>query len=52
MDHLSGEIGILKKYLKSKKAPPEVSNDLDAFFKQQREAWESIVAKISDLLEE
>lgn len=51
IDELSGEIAILKKYLKSKRAPPEATDNL-AFCKQQEEAWEAIVAKISELLED
>ena len=51
IDELNSEIAILKKYLKSKKAPPEASDDLDSFYKQQEQAWEAIVAKISELLE-
>ena len=52
MDELSDELAILKKYLKSKRAPPEAAEDLDAFYKEQEEAWKAIVAKIAELLEE
>jgi hypothetical protein len=52
IDHLSGEIAILKKYLMSKRAPSDAIEDLEAFRKQQEEAWNAIVAKISELLEE
>lgn len=52
IDELSGEIVILKKYLESKRTHPEASDDLNSFYKQQEEAWEAIVAKIPELLED
>ena len=51
MDELSDELAILKKYLKSKRVPPDAAEDLDAFRKQQEEAWEASVAKIATRLE-
>ena len=52
MNHISGELAILKKYLKSKRVYAEVAEDLDAFCKEQEDAWHAVVAKIKSRLEE
>jgi len=51
VDHLSGEIAILKKYLRTKGAPAEALEVLDTFCKEQEEAWKDTVAKILGLLD-
>lgn len=52
MDELSGELAILKKYLKSKRIPEKASKHIDDFCDQQQEAWQTLADQISDLLEE
>lgn len=49
MDQLSGDVAVLKKYLKSKGAPAEAADELDRLCK---ESWRTAVAKIAKLLEE
>lgn len=52
MDQLSGDIAILKKYLKSKNLPAEAADELDRLCKDTEENWRAVVAKIAELLEE
>ena len=52
VQHLSGEVAVLKKYLKSKRVPEEALGELDLFCKDTEERWQVAVAKISKLLEE
>lgn len=52
MDQLSGEIAVLKKYLKSKRVPEEATDELDSLCQQHKEAWTNAVGKIRTLLEE
>jgi hypothetical protein len=52
MDHLIGEIAILKKYLKSKRVPPAATEELDALCKSTEGCWETTVDRLARLLEE
>ena len=52
MDQLSGDIAILKKYLKSKGIDSGVLEDLDRLCKDTEESWRTAVAKITEMLEE
>jgi hypothetical protein len=49
MDQLSGDIAILKKYLKSKGI--DAADELDRLCKDSEESWRATVAKIEELLE-
>jgi hypothetical protein len=49
MDQLSGDIAILKKYLKSKGI--DAADELDRLCKDTEESWRAAVAKIEELLE-
>jgi hypothetical protein len=51
MDQLSGDIAILKKYLKSKGVPAEAAEGLDRLCKATEERWESVVKAINEVLE-
>jgi hypothetical protein len=51
VDHLSGEIAILKKYLRTKGAPTEALEILDTFCEEQEKAWKDTVTRVSKLLE-
>lgn len=50
MDQLSGDIAVLKKYLKSKGV--RAAEDLDQLCKDNEKSWQTAVAKIAKLLEE
>jgi len=52
VDELSGELAILKKYLQSKQVPAKASEHIDAFCDQQERAWQSLIEKISKLLDQ
>jgi hypothetical protein len=52
IDQLSGDIAILKKYLKSKGVPSEAAEELDTLGKDNEKGWQAAVEKISELLEE
>jgi hypothetical protein len=52
MDQLSGDVAVLKKYLKSKRVPAEAAEELDRLCKDAVETWRTAVAKIAELLEE
>jgi hypothetical protein len=52
IQHISGEIAVLKKYLKSKHVPEEAAEELDALCKDTEERWQAAAAKIAELLEE
>jgi hypothetical protein len=52
VDQFSGDIAILKKYLKSKGLPPEAAEELDRLCKDTEDNWQAAVAKIEELLEE
>ena len=52
LDHLSGELAVLKKYLKAKHVPADAGEELDTLCKEHEEAWKIIVAKIKELLGE
>lgn len=52
MGQLSGDIAVLKKYLKSKGVPSEASEELDRLCKDTEESWHAAVTKIREVLEE
>lgn len=52
IDQFSGDIAVLKKYLKSKSVPTETAEVLDHLCKDTEESWRAAVAKIEELLEE
>lgn len=52
MDQLSGDIALLKKYLKSKGVPADAANELDRVCKTTDEKWAGAIEAISKLLEE
>jgi hypothetical protein len=49
---LSGEIATLKKYLRSKRAPEEVLEELDTLCHDNERRWQAAVSKIAKLLEQ
>jgi len=51
MDELRGELAILTKYLQSKHLPAKTTEYIEAFCDAQEEAWQTLAAKISNLLE-
>jgi hypothetical protein len=51
IDQFSGDIAILKKYLKSKSVPAEAAEELDRLCEDTEERWQAAVAKIAELLE-
>jgi hypothetical protein len=51
IDQLSGDIAVLKKYLKSKNVSTEAAEELDRLCKDTEESWRTAVAKIEELLE-
>jgi hypothetical protein len=52
MDQLSGDIAVLKKYLKSKGVHAKAAEELDRLCKDTEERWRTAVAKIDELLKE
>lgn len=52
IQHLSGEIAVLKKYLNNKRVPEEALGELYSLCKDTDERWKAAVAKISKLVEE
>ena len=51
IDHLNGEIAILKKYLKSKGVSQSTSGSLDKFCKATEAGWKDAVEAIDKALE-
>jgi hypothetical protein len=51
VEALSGEIAILKKYLRGKRVPKEVLEELDALCHDNEQRWQEAVSKIAKLLE-
>jgi hypothetical protein len=51
IDQFSGDIAVLKKYLKSKSVPTEAAEELDLLCEDTEERWRAAVAKIEELLE-
>jgi hypothetical protein len=49
---LSGDIAVLKKYLKSKGVAPEAAEELDHLCNDTEESWRDAAAKIAELLED
>jgi hypothetical protein len=52
VDQFSGDIAILKKYLKSKGIDSGALEELDRLCKDTEESWRAAVTKIEELLEE
>jgi hypothetical protein len=52
VDQFSGDIAILKKYLKSKGVDPAASKELDDFCEAMQEKWNHLVVAIANLLDE
>jgi hypothetical protein len=52
LDHLAGEIAILKKYLKSKGAPEQAIGQLDDLVDSEEKRWKLTVGAIESLLVE
>ncbi|HMH15186.1 MAG TPA: hypothetical protein VK578_18940 [Edaphobacter sp.] len=52
IDQFSGDIAILKKYLKSKGVPAEAAEELDRLCEDTEKRWRTAVTKIAELLEE
>ena len=52
LDHLTGEISILKKYLKSKDAPEQALGQLDDLIESEEKRWQITIAAIESLLAE
>ena len=51
IEHINGEIAILKKYLKSKGVSPSTSGSLDEFCKTTEAGWKDAVEAIEKALE-
>jgi hypothetical protein len=52
VDHLTGEIFILKKYLKSKGLPEQALGQLDDLVESEQKRWELTVGAIESMLAE
>jgi hypothetical protein len=52
LDHLSGEIAILKKYLKSKGVPEQAIGQLDDLVESEEKRWQITIGAIESLLAE
>ncbi|MBS1799990.1 MAG: hypothetical protein JSS95_09220 [Acidobacteria bacterium] len=52
LDHLAGEIAILKKYLKTKDAPEQALGQLDDLVESEEKRWQLTIAAIESLLVE
>jgi hypothetical protein len=52
LDNLSGEIAVLKKYLKTKHVPGKVSEELDRLCEDTEARWKAASKRISELLNE
>ncbi|RZU39311.1 hypothetical protein [Edaphobacter modestus] len=52
IDHINGEIAILKKYLKSKGVSAAAANALDEFSKATESGWKEATATINETLAE
>ena len=52
LDHLAGEIAILKKYLKSKNVPEQAIGQLDDLVESEEKRWQITLGAIESLLAE
>jgi hypothetical protein len=52
LQRLDDDIAILTKYLKTKGVPKAAINALETLKRKQRESWEQVVDRISELLNE
>lgn len=52
MDQFSGEIAVLKKYLRSKRVPADAIEELDSLCKDTESRWKVASKRISELLED
>lgn len=52
IDHLNGEIAVLKKYLNSKGVSPSAADALDEFSKMAETGWKDVVEAIEETLDD
>lgn len=52
MDQLSGEIDVLKKYLKSKRVPEEAISELDSLWRDVEKRWKETAQAIEEIFEQ